>query len=599
VNRRRVLPVLLVSGALSGVLALAGCTGVPRSSSPEPIQTINDAEIANSVAPPPRGADQRSIVQGFLDANGAADANHNGARAFLTPQARNRWQDQNGATIIDTARVGNVSSKESVVVTGNPVGTLAANGAFTPELSGDGTGLGGDTQPTSRTFQLRKVAGQWRINSMNPAGGLLLTSQEFANQYKQRVLYFYDTTETRLVPDYRWTPDYSPNVLANWLAAQLEVGNTAVPDESNEFPAQTAHVTVTIGRQTDQGLPPTRIDIPGSSQLAPGTKSRLATELAATLSAPAVPGVGDMQITDGGQPVTIPAVHSTTFSAVTLHNPAAEPTPVGAPYYIDSKGQVVDVQGQPLQGRLGQYGLQSIALADRGQGQRGLLAAGVHGEAPHQYVDIGTASKLSTVRLPLGKQLPDGPFSRPDWAPGLKEAWIGDGTQLLSITDDGAVTIVPIENASKVTGQIIAVRFSPDGTRVAIVLKSGPSSQSVYVGEVDRQASGAVQVENLQQISPDQISVQDVGWELTNRLYVIGTDLVADEPYVYSVDPDGAEWKIAYQTVGLLPEAPDSLAVGEGEYVVVTAGTTLWEYNTTWIPLNGDNTRGTSPTYIS
>ena len=75
--------------------------------------------------------------------------------------------------------------------------------------------------------------------------------------------------------------------------------------------------------------------------------------------------------------------------------------------------------------------------------------------------------------------------------------------------------------AGKASGQVVAVRISPDGGRVALVLTTSGSSQ-IYVGNIVRSAN-QVSVNDLQPISPQGVDVTDVAWNDQLKLFATGT----------------------------------------------------------------------------
>jgi hypothetical protein len=111
-----------------------------------------------------------------------------------------------------------------VTVTGHEIGTLDDTGAYTPILQTDGTGGGGPKW--QEPIGLRKVGGEWRIDT--PLGaGLVITATQFAQYYNApKSVYYFDQAEQRLVPDARYSSLTDPGLLANWLMQQLIVAPT-------------------------------------------------------------------------------------------------------------------------------------------------------------------------------------------------------------------------------------------------------------------------------------------------------------------------------------------------------------------------------------
>jgi hypothetical protein len=582
VNAPRERPLAAVLCLLLGAAsALAACSAVPTSSSVEVIHTVPLGQPAGPVdISPPVGADARTIVSGFLEANAASDPNHKAARAFLTPEEKNRWLDATAITVIDRPEISNLVGGK-VTVTGREIGTIDANGVYAPALRGNGTGAGG--APVSLSFGMQQVKGQWRIDALQP--GLLISQTQF-EQYQQRALYFFDVSEEHLVPDPRYTQLSDPHDLAAWLMAGLARGprgglQTGLPNLADPKRVQ-------LEFPTGSGI--TKVEIPGAGQLDTRNRDRLGAQVATTL---AQGGVGDIEITDGARPVRIPAVGGNTFSVGDLTGQFVMAPPDTALYYVHD-GAVLTATGRRLPGRLGAggYGLTSVAMAPRvgTSGSTGLRLAGVRGSGANEYLELGTSESLVTTQL-------HGELSRPAWAPDVPEVWIGDGANLYRVSPTGDIHVVPVDAAvGKASGTVVAVRLSPEGSRVAMVLKAPDGSAQIYVGAVVRGTSD-VRVAGLTPISPQSIAVADVAWNDQLKLFAIGTDESTGSWGLYEVQCDGSLWTLRNNSG--LPQTPDSLTVAAGSVAVVSAGDTVWQQQAgSWGSLVGDDTRGTNPIYV-
>jgi Tol biopolymer transport system component len=92
----------------------------------------------------------------------------------------------------------------------------------------------------------------------------------------------------------------------------------------------------------------------------------------------------------------------------------------------------------------------------------------------------------------------------------VAEVWIGDGPNLYRLSRAGALHSVPVDTAvGKVNGRVTAVRLSPEGSRVALVLTASDHTSQIYVGSVVRSSSD-VRVANLTPVSPQGVAVRDV-----------------------------------------------------------------------------------------
>jgi len=189
-----------------------------------------------------------------------------------------------------------------------------------------------------------------------------------------------------------------------------------------------------------------------------------------------------------------------------------------------------------------------------------------------------------------------GDLSRPAWAPGTKEVWIGDGKELKRVTGPRSVQTVSLEVAQgQASGRVSAVRISPDGGRVALVLSAGDTSQ-VYVGNIVRNGN-KISVNNLAPITPQAIYITDVAWNDQLKLFVTGKDHFTGESQVYEVQCDGSIWNTR-GNVGL-PGAPIVVTAAASSEAVVSTGNFIWQQSgTTWQGLLDGDTRGSNPIYL-
>jgi len=565
-------------GAIVAVLAaltvtLTACAGVPERSAPEKVRAIGGSTAAPVQAPSPQpGADPRAIVLGFLAANVSSLPDHNAAKGFLTPEARNTWLDS-PVTVVDAYQVKLPDPSTHVVtVTANQVGTIDQNGIYRPVQQAD-SGI-------QRSFGMKRLNGQWRIDKLSP--GLVIQLSDFG-AYRMHPLYYFDLIQKHLVPDPRYTP-LSDQSLATWLLDQLlsqprpelQLAVLSIPNAVN---AKNATVTVDATSQLYV------VELPGSSRLDQSSRRRLATQVAFTFNNALI------TITDNRRPVSIPGItgpfSETDFQSAfgVFHDRPA--------FYVTDAGMVADQTGKLLDGPLGHrsYGLTSISLAGN-PAASDLRAVGVAGSSGRSTLLIGSRKAgLHAVRLPAG------PMSRPAWAPGLSEAWLGYGRTLLRVPTSGTPSQVTITGRGNLTGPIISVRFSPDGTRIALVIGGAGRLTQCVIGTVERNASN-VRIDNLVPVTPSDLTVTDAAWNDGTTLYVTGSE--ASGYGVWSVQSDGSAF--SKRPAGNFPATPESIAAASGELPWVSSGGAVFiQRSNAWTsPFGGiDATvRGRSPIYL-
>jgi hypothetical protein len=565
-------------------LVLAGCSGVPSSSDPETVEALDTGAATGTQNPPHLDGDPLQIVDSFLGQNATTTTTHPFARAYLTSAANNRWSDATATIIANEPTISTFDTKRNTVtVFGRVLGTLSSDGIYTPSFEGDGQG--GDPQPF--VFHLAQLVDkQWRIDRLQP--GLLLTDDQFRDTYRQQVLYFYDLGETSLVPDLRWSALEDRVVWSQWLLMQLADGPR--PDLANAVSPDTLPANIDPNAISVQLGTPTLIEIPGSSQLDTGVRDRLAAQVSLTLIE-ALSG-REIAITDGHVPVQIPKVGSARVTAEDFPDSTGPTAPAPEVYYLTS-GQVRDDAGDLISGPLGegQYFLTSFTI---GQPQPGgqEFAAGVAESGKEERAYVGT------VREGLRPTSVQGQLSRPAFAPGRAEVWIGVGSKVVRIEADAAkprVDPVPILSGG---GQVLAIRFSPEGTRLAIVIAGVNGGTQLYVGAVIRGA-GQVRIGKLEPISPVGVVVTDVTWLDPVKLFAIG--YVGADPRngrTFESGADGTDW--TNSTLGNLAEPPDSVTAAPDSNVWVSASGYVWKLSgTAWVsPGTTGQTPGTAPVYL-
>ncbi len=580
--------------SVAAALVLAGCTTIPDNSTPQVVQPVYVQPADTSVGGPTPGADPRSIVQGFLTANADTDPNHTTAKAYLTRVGRGRWSDQT-ATVLDRPIVGTVvfgkhragvaPDSGTITVSGFEAGTLDETGTYKPFLRGNGSGSGGGQ--LRQMFGLTKVDGEWRINT--PPATLLVTTAQF-QAFAQYAVYFFDASEQDLVPTPRYTQRSDPQVVVPWLVQQQLADQP--PDQLNTAfpPGSASNVKVTVPPDPSDPSQPIVIEIPGASALDGASLDRLASQIGATLKQ--VPQVDRIRITDGGKPVRIPSARGTVFSATAVADRYQPVTPNNQLFFVHS-GAVYQGSGRRIPGKagLGAYGLTSVAVTQASSGA--LEVAGVRGPANDETLDIPSPHLAGS----LVQTAVHGELSRPSWAPGRREVWIGNGSNLVRVTGPKSVQSVPLNvPQGKATGQVVAVRISPDGGRVALVLKTGDSSQ-VYVGTIVRNGN-QVSVDNLQPISPQAVNITDVAWNDQFTMFATGGDtIIGGEDQVYEVQCDGSDW--TQRGNFELPGSPTSVTAASGSEVVVSSrGSIYQQQGASWSALLNGESLGTNPVYL-
>src|SRR5512139_4153996 len=104
-----------VAAVLVLLLAASGCAGVPSSSAPQAIGTV-ERSPAPSLPKPTPGMDPDVLLREFLKATADPANRHLAARQFLTDSASNAWDDAGSALLIDNVVFVETRAPERVSV---------------------------------------------------------------------------------------------------------------------------------------------------------------------------------------------------------------------------------------------------------------------------------------------------------------------------------------------------------------------------------------------------------------------------------------------------------------------------------------------------
>ncbi len=213
-GRRMTAGLLLTAGAL---LVSTGCASIPVTSSPQvipqsvPAGAPDGSDVRYDGIVPRPGESPEDIVRDFLKAGGSNERAHTRARAYLTPTASKRWNDNAGTVIIENNIYVDAPQGSPVIkLSAQRHGRLNDDGSYAPAEGA-----------YQFSFQLAKVDGEWRID--NPPPGLLIELSTFESAYRAYDVYFLNSTKLQVVPDVRWYAA-PPDSLATLLVTALERG---------------------------------------------------------------------------------------------------------------------------------------------------------------------------------------------------------------------------------------------------------------------------------------------------------------------------------------------------------------------------------------
>jgi hypothetical protein len=457
----------LLAAVLLTVL-LAGCAGVPSSSAPQAIGTV-ERPPAPSLPEPSPGMDPDVLLREFLKATADPANRHLAARQFLTEAASRGWDDAGSALLIDKVVFVETRAAERVSVTmrADILGSLSDMGVFE-------TAAG--ALPDPGPIELVKTAGGWRIDKL--PNGVFLDWQQFQQTYKRHTLYFADPTGKTVVPDPRYVAVSDPDQLATELVSKLIAGprpeladavrNMLGPPLRLRGPITRADGGKTgIGR----GYGGARVDLESLTTTDPHSRQLLAAQIIWTFARAGI--TGPYVINADGAALDDRFADGWQASDVAATDPgAADGAAAGVHALVGGSLVLVDGQSAPrVAGSFGQMpNQQSAALSRTGRNVASVvtLRAGQPDAASSLWVgpnggDAAEATDGHTI-------------SRPSWA--LDDAvWVViDGTNVVRVIQEaasGQPARIPVDVtavATKFPGPISELQLSRDGARAAMVI---------------------------------------------------------------------------------------------------------------------------------
>ena len=208
-------------------------------------------------------------------------------------------------------------------------------------------------------------------------------------------------------------------------------------------------------------------------------------------------------------------------------------------------------------------------------------------------LEVGSTTKLSRVTLPAGA------LSRPEWRPHADDVWIGVGTKgsIYRIGPGGGAKQVSITSpvGGLPPGQVMALRFSSDGVRLAAVLRGADGTLTAWIGSLVTSSSD-VRIDSFEPLTPARLVVSDLAWaDATKLLMVAGAP--NDETRVWQVMSDGSALG-ALTNIGL-PGPPTSIAAAPQQSPLVSASNSIWtQRGSSWTSFpTSTPTPGSNPIY--
>ena len=456
----------LLSVVLAGLLiVLPGCAGVPDSSAPQAIGTV-ERPTPKQLPEPNPAMNPEQLLREFLKATADPSNRHLAARQFLTDSASKDWDDQGSALLIDKVVFAETRSTDKVSVTmqADILGSISDLGVFE---TGDGK------LPDPGPIELVQTPDGWRINRL--PNGVFLDWQQFQAAYKRYTLYFVDPTGKTVVPDPRYVAVSEPDTLATELVNKLIAGprpemakavkNLLGPPLKLRGPVTRADGGKTgVGR----GYGGARVDLENLTTTDPASRLLAAAQLIWTLARSDVNG--PYLINVDGAPLDDRFVDGWKATDVAATDPGAVDG-ASAGVHALMGGSLMVLDGQQAARLPGSFGtMTDLRAATISRSGRDVAAvAGPPDAAASLWIGPNDGQ---AVQATDGRTL-----SRPSWALDGAVWVVVDGNSVVRVIREeasGQPALIPVDSAavtSRYPGSISELQVSRDGTRVAMVIE--------------------------------------------------------------------------------------------------------------------------------
>lgn len=547
------------------VAALAtGCVRMPTSGPVvETGQSVDGRSTSGAVydydAPSPTpGASAQEVVLGFLDAMQATPITTNVAAEYLTVEAQERWDPEQGMITYSDLDEPQGELQVSLKLSGGHA--YDHRGAWSHALTGRSSWL---------RFPMTVQDGEWRIDEAPDA--LVVPESWFADRFERASLHFLDATAQILVPEPVHVP--SGDQLATSLVRGLFAG--PAPELQN---VQRSHVPTGLRAPlwvpiSSTGVAEVSLEGATGADVAGLVTEEMVAQLAWTLRQE--PRISSIRLTLDGEPLPLPdGAELISMDAGARFDPRG--VRASTDVFALRDGLLVSGALDELAPTDGVFGVKRFGLRSLGVSVPGDVAAGVTSQ--------GRSVLVAPVDDPEG-QATEVVSGATDLLP---PAWDAIGTLWLVDRAAGAARVsVVVENQPRaitvpgLTGERVEdFLVSRDGTRLVAVVH-GRKDDRLVVGRVLRDEAGRVlrvsRVEELVLAPDGERRISDIGWRSPTSVAVL-SEITDDLSEVRTVAVDGAPADLgaagATRIRGRGFELVSSPVEGESVYVIGSDGVT-------------------------
>ena len=456
-------PVVKFSALAASVLvalSAAGCAEIPRSSQvkqgPDIRGLLSNDYLYYSPSGPVEGETKGDILAGFLNASTGPQNDYGVARQYLTPAFKAKWSPNDMVYIQSGPLKTKLNDDGTGTVTISVAATVDATGQYRVMPAGSVKVL---------NFRFLETGGQWRI--ADAPNAVVMIRPVFDVIFHSYPVYFFDRSYNYLVPDLRWFPARASTATRlvfatlNGPAAWLE------PAVVRTMPQATglAIDSVTVESKT------ATVNLDGSAAKAGKlARQRFKSQLEATLSG--VNGINKVSILIENVPQSIP-----DFS------PSSTSSGAYAPIVLE-QNQLQQLVG-PSGGRLSsatswisKYQASDFAVSADQTGAAIVGPGGVY------LGRLDQKEKLPTL-VDTRKSLLSPRFDR------RGQLWLLGRDGALHILMAGGRSTWPTLPVAK-KHSVKAFAVSPEGARIAYVVRNAKGAETLRVAAVIRNQMGEV-----------------------------------------------------------------------------------------------------------
>ena len=527
--KKNVTKGISVAVAMLTLLALTACSGIPRSSGVNQgsaVVPVEDDAIEFLPSGPVRNGSIEEILRGFVEASSSPVSDYAIARQFLTPEFATQW-DATTAVNVD-------AGLRTVTQTGDNTGELV----YTQNALVDSQGNYSDVNPTqsvTNSYTFEQIDGQWRISSA--PNGVVMDRFTFDQVYQAHPLYFFDSTNSMLVPDVRYFPAgaSASTRITKALLAGPSAWLSANGATHTAFPAGTALVadTVPVSRGT------ATVDLNSAAlSVDPTIIRQMKQQLSASL-----------QSVDNITSVTMLVDGATLNNAISNSIDSVLPKPVDSrPLVLTADtfgywtGSSIDISSQLAPTMLAQ---QPTAITTA----NGIVLAAILTAQGASFVRNGNAQLVDSRSGLIAPALESFGY--------LWSVPAAQPNKLVVIATDGKQ--IPLEVPWTNADSILSLSISRDGTRVLALLETNGSYQLVVSALVRGEKSLPVQLG-----APGSLSL------------AAGTPIASawvDSTTVVSVSTDGGSSNVRTQVIG--GQSEDLAKITTGTPISVVGANTV------------------------